>query len=113
MNELVDRNRALNPAGPWFVCRPRIVRYCCLSWEMDADASRSTVLRNGDKRRSHPRVLGPLEAFWGLRFRPICAPKHINSSAFKSRLIQADHSARLEQFAAFDLPIRLKSAGAV
>ena len=52
----------MNPAGPWFVCRPRIVRYCCLSWEMDADASRNTVLRNGDKRRSHPRVLALTEA---------------------------------------------------
>ena len=62
------------------------------------------MLRNEDKRRSHPWVLGLLEACWGLRFRPICAPKRINSSAFKSHLIQADHSARLEQFAAFDLP---------
>ena len=65
------------------------------------------MLRNEDKRRSHPWVLGLLEACWGLRFRPICAPKRINSSAFKSHLIQADHSARLEQFAAFDLPILL------
>ena len=62
MNELVDRKPRLNPAGPWFVCRPRIVRYCCLSWEMDADASRNTVLRNGDKRRSHSWVLALTEA---------------------------------------------------
>ena len=52
----------MNPGGPWFVCRPRIVRYCCLSWEGSANASRNTVLRNGNKRRSHPRVLVLTEA---------------------------------------------------
>jgi hypothetical protein len=96
----------LSPARPLFARRPRTLRYCCLSWG-GAKASRNTLLRNGDKRRSHPRALGLLEACWGLQLRPICAPKRINSSAFKSCLIQADHSARLEQFAAFDLPTLL------
>src|SRR4249920_2903609 len=54
------------PARPSFACRLRISQYCCLSWEA-AKASPNTMLRNGDKRRSHPRVLALLEACWGLR----------------------------------------------
>ena len=55
----------LNSDGPWFVCRPRIVRYSCLSWERDADASRNTVLRNGEEPPFGARsVSGSAGAGW-------------------------------------------------
>ena len=81
MNELVDRNLARSPARPLFPRRPRTLRYCCLSWG-GAKASRNTLLRNGDKRRSHPRALVLIEARRRLLYpEPICAPKETYSSA--------------------------------
>ena len=65
----------MSPARPLFARRPRTLRYCCLSWG-GAKASRNTLLRNGDKRRSHPRARRRL-----LYPEPICAPKETYSSA--------------------------------